>query len=362
MKAARRGVRANRREKGARKKTGLAGPKTALIVGVSGQDGVFLSRHLLELGYRVVGSTRGLDGQPVARLAAAGLLERIKLVTLDTYSTTAVADVVKQVKPQEIYNLAGQSSVGSSFQSPQETVESVTRGTLALLEAVRLVAPEARFFNTGSSECFGNTSVPATEATALAPRSPYGAAKAASIHLVSVYRAAYGLFTCSGITFNHESPLRPSRFVTRKVAAFVADLACGGPEVLRLGDLSIRRDWGWAPEYVEAFHLMLQASEPRDLILATGTSSTLAEFVAACFRSAGLDERNHVQSDRALFRPSEIKVSCGDPSAAKAILGWQAKTHMPGVAALLVRHELDQRAAKSPRARSAPLPRRATPF
>jgi len=317
--------------------------RTALIVGVSGQDGVFLARHLLTLGYQVYGSTRRLDDQPAVRLAASGLLDRIKLVTLDTCHPAAVAGMIKELKPQEIYNLAGQSSVGSSFQSPFETVESVTRGTLALLEAVRSHAPEARFFNTGSSECFGNTPVPATESTPFSPRSPYGAAKAASMHLVSVYRASYGLFACSGITFNHESPLRPPQFVTRKVATFVAKLVQGGPQVLKVGDLSIQRDWGWAPEYVEGFHLMLQASEPRDLILATGTSSTLAEFVAACFRSAGLDEKNHVESDPSLFRPAEIKVSAGNPSAARESVGWQAKMHMPEVAAALVRHALERR-------------------
>jgi len=316
--------------------------RTALIVGVSGQDGVYLARHLLNLGYQVVGSTRGLDGQPTTRLGAAGLLDSIKLVTLDTCNPAAVTDLMKELKPQEIYNLAGQSSVGSSFQSPFETVESVTRGTLALLEAVRAAVPEARFFNTGSSECFGNTPLPATEATPFSPRSPYGAAKAASMHLVSVYRASYGLFACSGITFNHESPLRPAQFVSRKVASFVAKLVRGGPSVLKVGDLSIRRDWGWAPEYVQGFHAMLQASEPRDLILATGTSASLADYIAASFRSVGLDEKTHVESDPSFFRPSEIKVSAGNPTAAKETIGWQATMHMPDVAAALVRHELER--------------------
>jgi GDPmannose 4,6-dehydratase len=210
-----------------------------------------------------------------------------------------------------------------------------------LLEAVRSAVPEARLFNTGSSECFGNTPVPATEATPFSPRSPYGAAKAASMHLVSVYRASYGLFACSGITFNHESPLRPARFVSRKVASFVAKLVRGGPSVLKVGDLSIKRDWGWAPEYVQGFHAMLQASEPRDLILATGTSASLADYVAASFRSVGLDEKNHVESDPSFFRPSEIKVSAGDPTAAKDTIGWHATMHMQDVAAALVRHELE---------------------
>jgi GDPmannose 4,6-dehydratase len=247
---------------------------------------------------------------------------------------------VKELRPHEIYNLAGQSSVGSSFSAPLETVESVTRGTLALLEAVRAVAPEARLFNAGSSESFGNTPVPATEATPFSPRSPYGAAKAAGMHLVSVYRASYGLFACSGITFNHESPLRPPHFLTRKVAAFVAGLRHGGPRRLKIGDPSIRRDWGWAPEYVEGFHLMLQAPEPRDLILATGHSSSIAEFITACFASAELEEKDHIETDPSFFRPSEIQMSAANPAAAKESLGWQAKMLMPAIARRLVSHEL----------------------
>ena len=316
---------------------------TALIVGVSGQDGILLTHHLLGLGYKVVGSTRGLDAQPTTRLAEAGVLERIELVTLDPTDPVAVAGLVRELRPQEIYNLAGQSSVGSSFDAPLETVESVTRGTLALLEAVRSCAPDARLFNTGSSECFGDTAVPATETSPFFPRSPYGAAKAAGMHLVSVYRAAYGLFACSGITFNHESPWRPARFVTRKVAAFVAAMVRGGPRRLRVGDLSIRRDWGWAPEYVKAFHAMLQAREPRDLVLATGHTSSLADFVAECFRCVDLNAQDHIEVDPSLFRPSEIQVSSGDPTAARQTIGWQAKTLMPEIAALLVRHELDEK-------------------
>ena len=316
--------------------------RTALIVGASGQDGILLARHLLGLGYQVFGTTRHLDEQPIARLAASGILDRIRLVTLDPCDSAAVARLIEGLKPQEIYNLAGQSSVGSSFQVPFETVESVTRGTLALLEAVRSAAPDAKLFNTGSSECFGNTPMPATESTPFSPRSPYGAAKAAGMHLVSVYRAAYGLYACSGITFNHESPLRPPRFVTRKVAAFVAGLVRGGSSRLKVGDLSIRRDWGWAPDYVEAFHLMLQADEPRDLILATGRSSSLAEFVSACFASVGLNEHDHIEVDPSLFRPAEIQLSSGDPSAARETIGWRAKKLMPEIAASLVRHELDR--------------------
>jgi GDPmannose 4,6-dehydratase len=311
--------------------------RSALIVGISGQDGILLAQHLLGLGYKVVGTSRRLDQGPTARLAAAGMLDRIQLVTLDPCSLASVADLVRATRPQEIYNLAGQSSVASSFQYPCETVESVTRGTLALLEAVRMWAPEARLFNAGSSECFGNTVAPANEQTPLAPRSPYGAAKAASMHLINVYRASYGLFACSGITFNHESPLRPPQFVTSKVARFVAGVVQGDGGQLKVGNLSVRRDWGWAPEYVEAFHLMLQASEPRDLVLATGQSSSLADFIAACFASAGLQMRDRIEVDSSLFRPSEIQVSAGDPTAARETIGWRAKSMMRDVASYLVR-------------------------
>jgi GDPmannose 4,6-dehydratase len=314
--------------------------RSALIVGVSGQDGILLAQHLLGQGYAVFGTSRRLDGAPTARLAAAGILDRIHLATLDPCSFSSVADMVRGTKPAEIYNLAGQSSVASSFQYPSETVESVTRGTLALLEAVRTAAPEARLFNAGSSECFGNTEAPASERTSLAPRSPYGAAKAASMHLVCVYRSSYGLFACSGITFNHESPIRPPQFVTSKVANFVARLGRGARDKLKVGNLSIRRDWGWAPEYVEAFHLMLQADEPHDLVLATGQSNTLAEFIAACFETVGLRSQDHIEVDPGLFRPSEIQVSAADPSSAMKTIGWRAKSMMRDVAAQLVRSQL----------------------
>jgi GDPmannose 4,6-dehydratase len=203
-----------------------------------------------------------------------------------------------------------------------------------------MYAPEARLFNAGSSECFGNTQEPASEQTPLTPRSPYGAAKAASMHLICVYRSSYGLFACSGITFNHESPLRPPQFVTSKVASFVAETARGAGGRLKIGSLSIRRDWGWAPEYVEAFHLMLQAPEPRDLVLATGQSNTLADFVAACFDSVGLQVQDHIEVDPGLFRPSEIQVSAADPTSASKTIGWRAKSMMRDVASHLVQSHL----------------------
>ncbi len=330
--------------------------RSALIVGISGQDGILLARHLLDQGYTVSGTSRRLDDGPTTRLAAAGLGDRIQLATLDPCNLAAVADLVRATKPHEIYNLAGQSSVASSFRYPCETVESVTRGTLALLEAVRTCAPEARLFNAGSSECFGDTKLPASEQTPLAPRSPYGAAKAASMHLICVYRSSYGLFACSGITFNHESPLRPPQFVTSKVASFVAGIVRGVGGRLKVGNLSIRRDWGLAAEYVEAFHLMLQASEPRDLVLATGQSNTLAEFIAASFDSVGIQMRDHVEVDPALFRPSEIQDSAADPSAAAKTIGWRARTMMREVAGHLVRTQMELQhavgGAQSPRSSS----------
>jgi GDPmannose 4,6-dehydratase len=281
-----------------------------------------------------------LDDAPAKRLAEAGLGDAIDLVRLDPCSLSAVASVVRDVKPGEIYNLAGQSSVAASFVQPSETVESVTRGALALLEAVRIECPEARLFNAGSSESFGDTLSPATESSPLVPKSPYGAAKAASMHLVSVYRQAYGLFVCSGITFNHESALRPAHFVTRKVARFAARLSRGIGGKLKVGNLAIRRDWGWAPEYVDGFHRMLQGDRPVDLILATGQSSTLAEFIAACFETVGLDAKDHIESDPALYRPSDLTVSSADPSAAWKAIGWRATSRMRVVARYLVEVEL----------------------
>lgn len=252
----------------------------------------------------------------------------------------SVLQVIRKTMPDEIYNLAGQTSVGLSFQQPVETLESIVIGTLHLLEAIRFVERPIRFYNAGSSECFGDTGgAAATESTPFRPRSPYAVAKAAAFWEVGNYREAYGLHACSGILYNHESPLRPQRFVTRKIVAAACRIADGSDEILLLGNLEIQRDWGWAPEYVEAMHLMLQQDTPRDYVIATGELNSLADFVELAFREVGLDWRDHVQSDASLIRPTDLARGLGDPSLAARELGWSAKYRMKDVVRMMVEGE-----------------------
>ncbi|MHC5823365.1 MAG: GDP-mannose 4,6-dehydratase, partial [Nostoc sp.] len=224
-----------------------------------------------------------------------------------------------------------------SFEQPVETLESITTGTLNLLEAIRFLGVPIKLYNAGSSECFGDTGqTAADETTPFRPRSPYAVAKAAAFWEVANYREAYGLFACSGILFNHESPLRPERFVTQKIVAAACRIAQGSTEQLYLGNMQIQRDWGWAPEYVEAMYLMLQQSQPDDYVIATGESGSLEEFVAAAFASVNLDWRHHVVIDNSLLRPTDLAVGRGNPVKAKDKLGWQAKYKMKQVVQMMV--------------------------
>ena len=237
--------------------------------------------------------------------------------------------------------IAEEGSGDVSFQQPVETMESIVTGTLNILETLRLVSPRSRFYNAGSSESFGDTAgEPAVETTAFRPRSPYGVAKAAAAWQVANYREAYGLFACSGILFNHESPLRPERFVTRKICAAVRRIADGSGETLRLGNLDIRRDWGWAPEYVDAMWRMLQAAAPDDYVVATGTDYSVRDFVQIAFEEAGLDWERHVRFDERYLRPSEVDALVGDASLARQTLGWKALVHPPELARIMVREDL----------------------
>jgi GDPmannose 4,6-dehydratase len=246
-----------------------------------------------------------------------------------------------KVSPDEIYNLAGQSSVGLSFEQPVETLESISVGTLNLLEAIRFIGHHVRFYNAGSSECFGDTAgLAADERTPFRPRSPYAVAKAAAFWEVANYRDAYNLYACTGILFNHESPLRPERFVTRKIVKAACRIAAGSSELLTLGDIRIARDWGWAPEYVEAMWRMLQVDEPEDFVIATGETHTLEEFVKQAFSCLGLDWERQVRSDSLLFRPSEILSGQGNPAKAYEKLGWRANFRMDDVVRMMVEEEL----------------------
>lgn len=300
--------------------------RKALIVGVTGQDGAYLAKLLLAKGYEVHGSSRDAEVASLDRLARLGIKGDVKLHSVSPVDFRSVVQAIDRIKPHEIYNFSGQSSVAISFSQPVETIESIVNGTLNLLEAIRFTDPTIRFYNAGSSECFGDTgNTPADEQTALRPRSPYGIAKAASISLTTNYREAYGLFACSGFLFNHESPLRHERFVTRKITAAASRIARGSSERLKLGNLSIRRDWGWAPDYVEAMWLMLQQSLAQDFVVATGRANSLEDFVAASFDEVGLHWRDHVEQDSSLYRPTDITYSVGNPLKAKRELGWESK-------------------------------------
>ncbi len=315
--------------------------KTALIFGVSGQDGAFLARLLLAKGYRVHGTSRDAEVSSFGTLHQLGISEQVTKHSVSLIDFRSVLQVIDRVAPDEVYNLAGQSSVGLSFQQPVETLESVALATLNILEALRFIGKPIRFYNAGSSECFGDTGGgAANENTPFRPRSPYGVAKSAAYWEVANYRDSYDIFACSGILFNHESLLRPSRFVTRKVASAAARIALGSSERLTLGDLSIERDWGWAPEFVEAMWAMLQRAEPEDFVIATGKRNSLQNFVEWAFSALDLDWQRYVRQDSSLFRPSEIRSGYGQPDRAATVLGWTAKTTAKEVATRMAIGEL----------------------
>lgn len=315
--------------------------RRALISGISGQDGAWLAQLLLDKGYRVFGTSRDAALSRFANLDRLGIRDKVTCLSLQQTDFRSVLQVLGQVDPHEIYNLAGQSSVGLSFEQPLVTLESIAVGTLNLLEALRFTGSSARLYNAASSECFGETSRdrPADETSPFVPRSPYGIAKATAFWSVANYRDAYGLFASSGILFNHESPLRPDRFVTRKVVKAACAIAAGSGQRLQLGELSVVRDWGWAPEYVDAMWRMLQADSPRDYVIATGESHSLEDFVAAVFAAVGLDWRDHVDSDAALRRATDLNESHANPDRARRELGWEAATRFDAMVAALVAAE-----------------------
>jgi GDPmannose 4,6-dehydratase len=289
------------------------------------------------MGYRVVGTSRDAEASRFDGLRALGILDQVQTVSMSPVDFRSTIQTVTKVCPDEIYNLAGQSSVRMSFDQPVETFESIVIGVVNLLEALRILKSPARLYNAGSSEMFGNTGdAPANEETVFRPRSPYGIAKATSFWQVSQYRDAYGLHACTGILFNHESPLRPERFVTQKIVAAACRIAAGQQRDLHLGDLNVQRDWGWAPEYVVAMHRMLEQKSPRDLVIATGQTHTLMDFVREAFAAVGLDWSAHVSHDPALLRPTEITCGRADPSLALEMIGWRAATRMPEVARRMV--------------------------
>lgn len=318
----------------------------ALIVGVSGQDGAYLAKFLLEKGYTVVGTSRDAQLCGFRNLKKLNIFQHVETVSTCPGDFHSVMYTLNKVEPSEIYNLSGQSSVGLSFEQPMETFNSIGNANLTWLEALRFLGREIKYYNAGSSECFGNTVEQATETTPFRPRSPYAVAKATAFWQVANYREAYGMFACSGILFNHESPLRPERFVTQKIVRAACRIAAGSREILHLGNIDIHRDWGWSPEYVDAMWRMLQMDTPDDYVVATGVTYSLKEFTASVFASLGLAWEEHVLSDSSLLRPSEILTSRACPEKADRILKWKATYTTPQVARMLVEAELERCSVK----------------
>ena len=316
--------------------------KKALICGVSGQDGAYLASLLLEKEYEVFGGSRDSQMSSFINLSKLGIKDKVKLVSININDFRSVLQTINKIKPDEIYNLAGQSSVSLSFEQPVETLESITMGTLNLLEAIRFSGLPIKFYSAGSSECFGDTGDElADEDTPFKPRSPYGVAKSASYWAVANYREAYELFACTGILFNHESPLRPQRFVTQKIISAACKIANGSTEKLTLGNIDIERDWGWASDYVEAMWLMLQQQTPQDFVIATGESNKLKDFIKIAFNILGLNWEEHIKIDKKLFRPTDIQKGSANPRKANEILNWKAKRKIFNIVELMINEELN---------------------
>lgn len=320
--------------------------RCALICGVCGQDGAYLARSLLAKGYRVVGTSRDAAVANQASLRLLGINQDVDVVSMVLSDFRSVLQTLAKVRPDEVYNLAGQSAVGLSFEQPVETLESIVSGTLSLLEGIRFLDPAIRLYSAGSSECFGNTGkVPANEDTPFRPRSPYAVAKACAANLVTNYREAYGLYACTGLLFNHESPLRARRFVTRKIVEAAFNISRRNQSRVALGNLDIARDWGWAPDYVDAMWRLLQRDAPLDVVIATGRTVSLEHFVSTAFAYFDLDWRDHVDHDPALLRPSDIAYSAANVTLAKAALGWEATKSVEDVVAEMCRAEVEGYAA-----------------
>lgn len=310
--------------------------KTALITGIGGQDGAYLAKLLVNKGYKVFGTSRDAGVSRFDSLAKLGVTDQVSLLSMAPNDFKSTLTAISRVQPDEIYHLAGQTSVGLSFDQPSETIESITIGTLNILEALRFLAMPARFYHASSSECFGDTAgLSADEQTPFNPVSPYAVAKCAAHWLVRNYREAHKMYAANGILFNHESELRPARFVTQKVVQAAYRISRGSQEKLVLGDLSMSRDWGWSPEYVQAMWQILQADQADDFVIATGEANSLQDFVEQAFACFDLDWIEHVQHSDQLKRPNEIPWSQGNPEKAHKVLDWHASKRMRDVVKIL---------------------------
>jgi GDPmannose 4,6-dehydratase len=314
-------------------------PKTALVTGITGQDGSYLAELLLAQGYRVCGMVRRASTENFQRIEH--LRERVELHQADLLDQTSIAGVLTRVKPDEVYNLAAMSFVPTSWTQPVLTAEFTGVGVTRLLEAVRQACPAARFYQASSSEMFGKVQeTPQRETTPFYPRSPYGVAKVYGHYITVNYRESYGLFACCGILFNHESPRRGLEFVTRKITHGVARIKLGLAKELRLGNLQARRDWGFAGDYVRAMWLMLQQDRPDDYVVSTGETHTVEEFVRLAFEHVGLDWHKYVVVDPQFYRPAEVDLLLGDPSKARRQLGWRPEVSFAQLVTTMVDADL----------------------
>jgi GDPmannose 4,6-dehydratase len=318
---------------------------TALITGITGQDGSYLAELLLEKGYTVVGMVRRTSSQNLERINH--LLDDVVLAPGDLLDETSIVDLIKKHRPDEVYNLAAQSFVHTSFSQPVLTGEVTGLGVTRVLNAVRQVDPNIRFYQASSSEMFGQVSeVPQTESTTFHPRSPYGVAKVYAHWITVNYRESYDLHASSGILFNHESPRRGLEFVTRKITDGVAKIRLGLETELHLGNLEARRDWGHASDYVEAMWLMLQQEEPDDYVICTGETHEVREFCELAFKAADLEYTDHVKLDPAFLRPAEVDLLVGSYDHAKAKLGWQPRISFEGLVEGMVAADIDRLSAR----------------
>lgn len=315
--------------------------KRALITGVAGQDGTYLSELLLGKGYEVYGVVGPYPGDFMER--AKRYEGRLVAIEADLTDMESLLRAVEESHPDEVYNFAAQSSVGDSFDDAIATTEVNAVGVLRILEALRKLAPDARFFQASSAEMFGNAGqMPQNESTPLHPRSPYAASKTYAFHIVGSYRDSYGMHANNGIMFNHESPLRGLQFVTRTITDGAARIKLGLAEELRLGNLDAKRDWGFAGDYVRAIWLMLQQDTPDDFVVATGEVHTVRDFCAAAFGYLGLDYEQYVKVDPARLRPVDVNVLYGDPSKAKRVLGWEPEVGFSDLVALMVDSDMER--------------------
>ncbi|MFZ6017744.1 MAG: GDP-mannose 4,6-dehydratase [Nitrospirota bacterium] len=335
-------------------------PKKALITGITGQDGAYLAKLLLEKGYEVYGACRRTSGIMSWRLEELGILDKIKLIYMDLLELTNIMRVIERIKPDEVYNLAAQSFVTTSFEQPILTSEINAVGALRILESIRTITPRTKFYQASSSEMFGKALTERQkEDTPFYPRSPYGVSKLFAHWITVNYRESYNMFTVSGILFNHESPLRGEEFVTRKISKGVARIKLGLQDKLVLGNLDAKRDWGYAPDYVEAIYLMMQQNKPDDYVIASGENHSVREFVHQAFKvvdielkweGEGVEEKSVdkatgkvvVEVSPDFYRPAEVNTLLGDYSKARANLGWQPKTSFDELVEIMVERDLER--------------------